>query len=310
MTGAPLPAGADAVVMVEYTERQGNVVTLHRTTTRGENFVPVGAEARAGQVLLAPGTRMNHAAIAVAASTGQAEVQVHTRPRVAILATGDELVAVDARPGPAQIRNSNSYSLAAQVTAAGGTPEILPTAPDNETALCELITRGLQSDLLLVAGGVSMGRFDLVEQVLGDVGAEFIFTGALIQPGRPVVFGHVPSCARLFFGLPGNPVSTMVTFELFVRPVLDALCGTSPRPLQFLQAHLKSEFRTKPGLTRFLPAVLIGQSEHSEVELVRWHGSGDIAATAAANCYVVIPPERESIAAGEDVAVLLQNVWF
>jgi molybdopterin molybdotransferase len=296
--------------MVEYTERQGNVVTIQRTASRGENFVRVGAEARAGQVLLAPGTHLNHAAIAVAASTGHAEVPVHARPRVAILATGDELVDLDAQPGPSQIRNSNSYSLAAQVTAAGGTPEILPTAPDNEKALRELIARGLQSDLLLVTGGVSMGRFDLVEQVLGGLGAEFIFTGALIQPGRPVVFGCVPSCARMFFGLPGNPVSTMVTFDLFVRPVLDALCGTLPRPLQFLHAYLKSEFRTKPGLTRFLPAVLTGQSDSSEVKLVHWHGSGDVVAAATANCYVVIPPERDSISADEPVAVLLQNAWF
>jgi molybdopterin molybdotransferase len=296
--------------MVEYTERQGDAVTIRQAVSEGENFVSAGAEARAGQVLLAPGTRMNHAAIAVAASTGHAQLQVYARPTVAILATGDELVAIDGQPGPAQIRNSNSYSLAAQVAAAGGAPEILPTAPDNEQGLKKLIARGLQSDLLLVTGGVSMGRFDLVEQVLGGLGAEFLFTGARIQPGRPVVFGHVPSCARMFFGLPGNPVSTMVTFDLFVRPVLGALCGAQPRPLQFLQARLKSEFRTKPGLTRFLPAVLAGQSGLSEVDPIRWHGSGDIAAAAAANCYLVVPPERDRISAGEAVSVLLQNAWF
>ena len=156
-----------------------------------------------------------------------------------------------------------------------------------------------------------MGRYDLVEQVLSEMGAEFFFTGAKIQPGRPVVFGRCGGDAltreessTYFFGLPGNPVSTMVTFELFARSMLEALAGQSPRKLMFLHARLKSEIRVKSGLRRFLPAILSGESEQSEVELVRWQGSGDIAATARANCYIVIPPERERIAAGEWVAVM------
>ena len=165
-----------------------------------------------------------------------------------------------------------------------------------------------------------MGKYDLVEQVLADFQAEFFFTGAQIQPGRPIVFGRVPHGAgaparekhsqsdnyKYFFGLPGNPVSTMVTFELFVRPVLDALSGLSPQKLIFLYAKLKSEIKTKIGLKRFLPAILSGEFEDAEVELARWQGSGDIAATARANCYVVIPPDRERIAAGEWVPVLMR----
>jgi len=314
MTGAPAPSGADAVVMVEFTSHDGGTVEISRGVSAGENIVPAGAEARRGNQLLSLGTRLDHAAIAVAASAGKTHVQVYAKPRVAIIATGDEIVEPEARPGPTQIRNSNSYSLAAQVRAAGGEPIILPIAPDEPNRLRELISEGLEADLLLLTGGVSMGKHDLVEQVLVELGAEFFFTGALIQPGRPVVFGSVPRVAggrnavppdcTYFFGLPGNPVSTMVTFELFVRPMLEALSGMTPRKLVFLHAKLKSEIKTKTGLKRFLPAVLSGEFEQAEVELVPWQGSGDIAATARANCYIVIPADRERILAGEWVAVL------
>jgi molybdopterin molybdotransferase len=155
-----------------------------------------------------------------------------------------------------------------------------------------------------MTGGVSMGRYDLVEPVLAQMQAEFFFTGAKIQPGRPVVFGRVPP-DKYFFGLPGNPVSTMVTFELFARPVVEALAGMSPRPLVFLHARLKSEIRVKPGLKRFLPAILSGQYENSQVELVPWQGSGDIAAGSRSNCFIVISSDQERIPGGEWVAVML-----
>ena len=159
-----------------------------------------------------------------------------------------------------------------------------------------------------------MGKYDLVEQVLEELKAEFYFTGAQIQPGKPIVFG---SCMRqkrvgasdqhkrYFFGLPGNPVSTMVTFELFARPMIHALAGGKMRPLVFLKARLKSDVRAKTGLKRFLPAVLSGEFENAEIELARWQGSGDIAALAAANCYLVVPPDRTLISAGEWVSVLM-----
>jgi molybdopterin molybdotransferase len=311
MTGAPVPDGADSVVMVEYTARHGASVEVQRAVSAGENIVPTGSEARAGQLLLPRGTRMGFAEIAVAAGVGKAQVSIYRPPRVGILSTGDEIVDVDAHPGPSQIRNSNSYSLSAQVEAAGADPVRLPIAPDDPVVLKHLIEEGLALDLLLLTGGVSMGKYDLVEQVLAQLGAEFFFTGAQIQPGRPVVFGRVQrdrsaGNAACFFGLPGNPVSTMVTFEIFVRPVLDALCGAPPGKLRFLQARLGSEVRTKTGLTRFLPAQLSGEFERTEVELVRWQGSGDVAAMARANCFLVVPPDRERLAAGEMVAVLLR----
>ncbi|HEY6303993.1 MAG TPA: gephyrin-like molybdotransferase Glp [Terriglobales bacterium] len=333
MTGAPLPAGADAVVMVEHTSlladhlAADHSVEVRRSLTAGENFVPRGAEARAGQRLLDRGRRLDQAGIAIAASVGKSRVPVFKKPRVAVLSTGDEVVEIDATPGPAQIRNSNSYSLTAQVQNAGGEAVRLGIAPDERGPLKSLIEEGLGCDLLLLTGGVSMGKYDLVEQVLGELKAEFYFTGAKIQPGRPVVFGscgadipaRLPAADALatrtgvsarhekyFFGLPGNPVSTMVTFELFARPMIEALAGMTPRRLVFLRARLKSGIRTKTGLKRFLPAVLSGEFENAEVELARWQGSGDIAALAQANCYVVIAPERAQIETGEWVPLLMR----
>jgi len=327
MTGAPLPAGADAVVMVEHTSLADHAVQVRRSVGVGENFVSRGTEARAGQLLLDCGRRLDHAGVAMAAAVGKSRVQVFQKPRVAVLSTGDEVVEIDATPGPAQIRNSNSYSLAAQVQNAGAEAVRLPIAPDELGRLRVLIEEGLLCDLLLLTGGVSMGKYDLVEQVLGELKAEFYFTGAEIQPGRPVVFGscgadtpvRVPAAnppsapaetsaphRKYFFGLPGNPVSTMVTFELFARPMIEALAGMTPRPLIFLRARLKSEIRTKMGLKRFLPAVLAGEFENAEVDLVRWQGSGDIAALAQANCYVVISPDRQRIEAGEWVPLLMR----
>ena len=328
MTGASAPAGADAVVMVEYTTRAGDRVEIARRVAAGENIVSAGSEAKRGDKLVAPGVRISYAEIAVAAAAGRSRVLAYAKPRVAVLSTGDEVVDVDVPPGPNQIRNSITYSLAAQIQAAGGEPVLLPIAPDEPARLRELLKEGLDSDLLLIAGGVSMGKYDLVEQVLAEMKAEFFFSGAKIQPGKPVVFGRVPRGAdtlvreaaetarggeasvtgqsKYFFGLPGNPTSTMVTFELFARPMVEALAGMGVRKLMFVHARLRAAIQTRTGLKRFLPASFSGEFEAEEVELVRWQGSGDIAAVARANCYVVVPPDRERIEAGEWVAVLLR----
>lgn len=335
MTGAALPEGTDAVVMVEYTSRLtgSDQVEIQRGIVAGDNVVPAGAEARKNQPLLAPGTRLGPAQIALAAACGMSRLSVYLRPRAAILTTGDELVEVAETPGPQQIRNSNSYSLAAQVEAAGGEAMRLPAAPDELKKLTTLIHAGLAADMLLLSGGVSMGEFDLVEQALSNLGAEFFFTGALIQPGRPVVFGEVkfagssngaskaggardsgpfgrPQLERRaipFFGLPGNPVSTMVTFDLFARPVLQALSGATPARLPSAKARLKKDWKTKTGLTRFLPAILEGGLDDPEVEVVPWQGSGDLPASAKANCYLVVPPDRETMSAGEVVSIVLRS---
>jgi molybdopterin molybdotransferase len=332
MTGAAVPEGADAVVMVEYTSTKNAAgkteVEIQRPVAAGENIVPAGAEAQAGQEILPGGMRLGPAQIALAAGAGQARINVYRRPRVAILSTGDELVEVAKTPGPFQIRNSNSYSLAAQVTAAGGEAMRLPVAPDLPRKLASLIRAGLAADMLVISGGVSMGKFDLVETELKKMGARFFFTGALIQPGRPVVFGDIgiqsnrsaQSRAKArdlvrtknvakkipFFGLPGNPISAMVCFDLFVRPVLDALSGALPARLPAAKARLGKAVKTKTGLTRFFPAILQGSLLEPEVEVVPWQGSGDLLASAQANCYLVVPPDRDSLAAGEMVSIVIR----
>ncbi|HYM11239.1 MAG TPA: gephyrin-like molybdotransferase Glp [Bryobacterales bacterium] len=302
MTGAPVPAGADAVVMVEYSQREGDVVALERGARAGENIVPRGSEAPQGLVALEPGHRLRFPEIALLAGFGCAEVRVYRRPRVAILSTGDEVVEITATPRNCQIRNSNAHSLAAQVSRAGGEPAVLPIAPDDRVRTRELIERGLAADLLLLSGGVSMGKYDLVEQALADLGAEFFFDGVLIRPGKPLVFGRARE--KFFFGLPGNPLSTMVTFEVFARATIELLGRVADVSLRFLHARLGADFRHKPGLTRFLPAMLSGCRDEVTVVPVKWQGSGDVGALTRSNCLLVAAAGREEWKAGEWMPVL------
>jgi len=304
MTGAPVPTGADCVVMVEHikTAEGGLIIDPGRSLDPGENIVPSGAEAKSGSTIVPVGTRLAASHIAAAAACGYASVRVYARPRVAILATGDELVPVDHTPLTHQIRNSNSYSLAAQITLTGAQPVILPVAPDDETEIESAIGSASGCDLLLLSGGVSMGKYDFVEQALLTLGAEFIFTGAKIQPGRPVVFGKLPQ--QYFFGLPGNPVSTMVTFLLFAQPLIAALSGETSSP-RFALARLAHNVSVKPGLTRFLPASVDFKIDAPEATIIPWQGSGDLASTASANGFAVIPSNVEQLAAGDIVSILL-----
>ncbi len=304
MTGAPVPPGADSVAMVEHVRRDEDAVALERALAPGENVVPRGAEARAGALLLPAGTRLNAHGIAAAAACGAARLPVWAKPRVAILSTGDELVAIDATPLPHQIRNSNTHSLAAQVRALGGEPYMLAPCADEPHALAAALKQAAACcDLLLISGGVSMGKYDLVEPALFTLGGRFHFTGARIQPGKPVVFGSLGELP--FFGLPGNPISTMVCFALFAAPVLAALAGELGYTPPFAQALLAAPVRNKPGLTRFLPAFLSSDIGGSHVEAIPWQGSGDLAGTARANCFLVVPPEAGDLQAGATVSVLL-----
>jgi len=312
MTGAPIPNGANAVVMVEHVERTGDSIRLARgrTLRPGENVVPRGAEACAGDLLLHRGTILQPAHIALAAACGRAHLNVFRKPTVAIVATGDELVELTETPASHQIRNSNSYGLAALVAQAGGEPMRFPIAPDSRPELETIIRQARTADLLLLSGGVSMGEYDLVEEVLLSLGAEFFFTGVRMQPGKPVVFGRLPASgdlpARFFFGLPGNPISTQVTFHCFVEPLLRALSGAGTHPPHFVQATLAEDAPGKPGLTRILPAHLTSDRVRPCVELVGWQGSGDLAANARANCYAVLPPDRTQFATGDVITVLMR----
>ena len=311
MTGAPIPAGADAVVMVEHVETASGSVRLlpPRSASAGDNIVPQGAQARAGDELLAPGAAITFAQIALAAECGAPVLEVFRPPRVAILATGDELVPVEATPGPGQIRNSNAPMLAALVVAAGGAPWVLPAAADTADALDAALCQAATAEFLLISGGVSAGKFDLVEPALARRGAQFHFTGVRIQPGKPLVFGELPGLP--FFGLPGNPVSSAVTFLLFGAPVLAALSGRQQHGPRFALARLAADTdrRAKPGLTRFLPAsctLSAGAGQLlPEVALIPWQGSGDLAALARSNCFLVIPEDTPTLEAGATVQILL-----
>jgi molybdopterin molybdotransferase len=322
MTGAPVPAGADAVVMLEHVEVvEGQLRLLPpRKVAPGENIVAQGAQAHQGDLLLPAGTPLKPAQIALAAACGCAGLDVFLRPRVAILATGDELVPVESSPAPGQIRNSNGPMLAEMVEAGGGKPWLLPTAADNAQALDDALAQAAEADLLLISGGVSAGKFDLVEPALARAGARFHFTGVRIQPGKPLVFGELPvrnaranqnkNGTMCFFGLPGNPVSSAVTFLLFAAPVLAALAGSLESYPRFALARLASatDKNSKPGLTRFLPAhcdfgAIAGQLP--EVALVPWRGSGDLAALARANCFLVVPEETHQLEPGAIVRILL-----
>ncbi|WP_263376465.1 molybdopterin molybdotransferase MoeA [Granulicella aggregans] len=316
MTGAPLPAGADAVAMVEHIELDGGNVRAQqgRHLMSGENVVAQGSEARAGEIVVAAGSAIGAAEIALAATAGQAMLKVVTRPTVAIVATGDELVELHEIPDPRQIRNSNGYALATLVKLAGALPHRLAIARDVREELLQRIAEARQHDLILFSGGVSMGKYDLVEEVLAELGAEFFFTGVKMQPGKPVVFGRLPERrknglifpARYFFGLPGNPVSTQVTFHCFVEPFVRTLLGEDASGPRFAQATLAHDVDGKLGLTRMLPARLDSDVRHASVKLVGWQGSGDLAANARANCYAVLPPDRTDFREGDVISVLLR----
>ena len=334
MTGAPIPAGADAVIMLEHVETCGGAASRSvrllppRTVKAGENLVLRGAQARQGEQLLAPGAVLRAGQIALAAACGCEALDVFVRPRVAILTTGDELVPVGAEPAPGQIRNSNGPMLAALVESAGGEPWILPTAADRAEALDAAITQAVPAaewgaDLLLITGGVSAGKFDLVEPALARAGAIFHFTGVKIQPGKPAVFAELPHLATepvlrktgvkrqdkdrttCCIGLPGNPVSSAVTFLLFAAPLLRALGGRRDFGSRFALARLAGDVKSKPGLTRFLPAACNFELPEPRVSLVPSQGSGDLAALARSNCFLVIREARGHIPSGETVSILL-----
>jgi molybdopterin molybdotransferase len=305
MTGAALPAGADAVVMVEYTERpSATSVIIKRAVVADENVVARGSELAAGAVAMPGRHRLDPSALGLLASIGCARPEVFARPRVAIVTTGDELVEVGETPRPTEIRNSNRHSIAAQVLRAGGLPRPARIARDDRQALREVIEEALVgADLLLLSGGVSMGKYDFVEDVLAALGGRVAFDGVAIRPGKPLVFGRVRGVP--FFGLPGNPLSTIVTFELFVRPALALLGGAHAAPLHFTQAPLAEDYRQRAvPLTVFVPVRFEESERVTAVRPVPSQGSGDLAAMARADCLMVVAPGDSAVPAGTPVRLL------
>lgn len=303
MTGAPLPDGADAVVMVEHTERiDSRSVRILRSVREAEGLLRRSSEARAGERILSAGRKIALADIGALASVGKAEVLVSAKPRVAILATGDELVEVRQQPESGQIRNSNSYTLHTQVVEAGAEPVLLGIARDNHADLREKIGRGLQEDMLLVSGGVSMGKYDFVEEIFAEFGVEVRFDKIAMKPGKPTVFGSRGD--TFVFGLPGNPVSTIVAFHMFVRPLILHLLKAEHESTKMATAQLDSATKRDPARTAIVPAVVRFQNGSYRIHAAPWKGSSDLAGMSRANALVVIPLGEGSMLPGERVDFL------
>ena len=295
MTGAPVPAGADAVQQVEKTTRDGNRVTLQAPVKPGQNIARRATDMRTGEVVLRPGHRIRAAEIGALAAIGRARVLVEAKPRCAVLATGDELVPPDVKPGPGQIRNSNTSSISAQVRSLGLECDDLGVVRDDAGAIRAAIREGLKRDLLILSGGVSAGDWDLVIPALEAEGVKIAMHELLIKPGRPFCF------APGVFGLPGNPVSSFVIFEVFVRPYLGF-----PRPR--IRARLDSEVRQKIERVHYLPAHVRFEGDGYVAETVPWQGSADLFALTKANAFVVVPVQTTYTRGDRVECMLLDQV--
>jgi molybdopterin molybdotransferase len=304
MTGAPVPRGATAVQPVEKTRPLDEFrVTVLVPVEEGAHVAPRGCEVKKGDTVLARGRLVDAAAVAVLAATGHTRVRVGGRPRVALLVTGDEVVAVGERPGPGQIRNSNGPAIAALARLAGAEVLSLGVAPDCEEAIGEAVRAGLDTDLLVVSGGVSAGDYDLVEPVLEEAGVTFFFTGVAIKPGAPLVFGR--RGRTLVFGLPGNPVSAQVTFELFVRPALLLMQGARAVARPRVAVELLAPLRNRSGRKAHAPARVRWEDGRFVARPVRSMGSGDLVAHARANALVVLDAGRTEAETGETAEAVL-----
>jgi molybdopterin molybdotransferase len=306
MTGAPLPAGADAVVMVENTERisPGSVRVL-KAVKQNEGLLRRAAEVRRGELILRSGRRIGLADLGLLAGTGKSTVMASAEPQVAVIATGDELVEVDENPKPGQIRNSNSYTICAQVRNAGAAPAALGIARDNLEDLREKIRRGLEYDILIVSGGVSMGKYDLVEKVFAEFGVEVLFDKIAMKPGKPTVFGHRGQ--TYVFGLPGNPISTMVAFHMFVRPLILFLLKAEKTAPEILQAKLEAPAKCDPERAALVPALVRFDAGQYWIRSAPWKGSSDLAGLSRANALIMIPCRQGTLESGETAKFLLME---
>ena len=311
MTGATLPANCDCVVPIErvqFDEASPDHVVIPRDAIFAEaNLMRQGSAARQGSPLLAAGTRLQPQQIAALAEFGQATVPVYRKPTVAVLATGDELIACDQPLRPGAIRNSNEPMLMAQAETCGACPVSLGVARDNIAELSMRIQQGLQYDVLLLSGGVSAGTLDLVPQQLAAAGVDRVFHGVDMKPGKPLWFGtrRHESHTTLVFGLPGNPVSSLVCFELFVRPALEKISGIFRQPERGLVARLGQSFAVKGSRPVYQPAVISVDAGQLIVRPVPWNGSSDLKATVEANGMALMSSAHGPYTAGE-----LVSVWF
>ncbi len=303
MTGAPIPPGCDAVVPVEETEETVGKMRLLKQVKARDHIRFAGEDVAKGDLVLPAGTRLRPPEISLLASFGQALVAVYRRPRVAILSTGDELVELGQPPGPGQIINSNALSLAASVAEAGGVPQLLGIARDNLESHREKLAEGLKADVLITSAGVSAGDRDLVRDVLAELGVEQRFWKIAIKPGRPTAFATKGE--TLVFSLPGNPVSTMVTFEMFVRPALRKLQGVTPAIPPLHRAVLAEATRTRPERVQFLRVHVRSEGGRLVASSSGDQNTGILRTMVRANGIVILPAGRERFDAGDEVDVLL-----
>jgi molybdenum cofactor synthesis domain-containing protein len=304
MTGAPVPAGADAVQQVEKTRALGDGrVEIAESAEPGQNVAPRGCEVRAGTTVLEAGRRVDAAAVAVLATAGRARVRVGRRPRVALLVTGDELVEAASRPTGGQIRNANGPAVLAQIESAGALAVPLGVAPDDSDRIAAAVEPGFDADVLVLSGGVSAGAFDLVEAVLARFGVEVFFERVAIKPGAPLVFGRRGE--TLVFGLPGNPVSAMVTFDVFVRAALERLQGGRGTPRPLVEVVLEGPAKNRSRRKAYLPAVVRPAGARLVALPLRSAGSADVFAHARANALVVLEADRTEAGSGESAPAML-----
>lgn len=305
MTGAPVPAGTDAVQKIEVINVTGDGwIEVQEATKPGQFITPRGIEARAGDVMVKTGERITPAVAAVLASFGYAHVMVSCRPRIALLSTGTELVEVEQKPGPSQIRNSNTYSLAGYAEAAGA--EVLSSGivRDDFKATRDAIAKGVaEADVVILSGGVSMGDYDLVKPALLELGAEIFVEKVAMHPGKPTVFAKLGD--KIIFGLPGNPVSVAVSFHLFARPALLKMQGASELHLPRIQAYATRQVKGAPPRRSHQPGRLTIRQGRAEVEPLKWSGSSDLVAFMNADCLIVVPEDHASVSEGDLVEVIL-----
>lgn len=309
MTGAPIPRGADTVIKVEETESAGDRVRIFKPVERGANVRPQGEDVKKGERIIAKGTQIRPGEAGMLAILAKSFVLVYQRPRVAILSTGDELADLDERFDEDKIINSNSYGIAAAVWEAGGIPILLGIARDEPAALKEKIAHGLTADVLVLSGGVSMGDYDFTKAVFQELGAEMNFWKLAIRPGQPLAFGRIRD--TLAFGLPGNPVSSMVTFEQLVRPALLKMMGHRSYGRPVVQAVFQEKFSKRPDRRHFLRGILTREEGVLKVHTTGDQGSGILTSMVKANCLIDVPVETERLAPGDlvDVQVLNGQFW-
>jgi molybdopterin molybdotransferase len=303
-TGAPLPAGADAVVMQEDVEAEEDRVRFSAAPARGEHVRPAGEDLRAGETVLEPGTKLGPAHLGLLASLGRSLVRVHRRPRVALLSGGDELVEPDEDASGGRIVSSNAYSLAAQCAEAGALASNLGIARDTPSALERGLADGLASDVLVSSAGVSVGEHDHVRPALEKLGCRLVFWGVAMKPGYPIAFGRFEERAGPFvFGLPGNPVSAMVTFEQFVRPLLLRLAGRASLERPVVRAVLGETLRKRPGRQHFVRVTLAREGGRFVAKSTGNQSSGVLRSMALAQGLLVFPAEASELAAGATAEV-------